>query len=988
MEIPTGSPEDPSQGPEQVPPQTQSPLRPKNPKGPKAAPRAQAQEILQPDFLRMTAPLRSLPLGFWGLPSLPNRTASTWSKGGSPSVRERVFLDHLNRYLGQAEREYRLGNYEGSQELVEGAQKLIDERIRTRKAGWEKALKISEGKLLVLEKEIQFQRFSLGREMSRVENLLAKAEPKERAALEERINQLRNGQFVLKHFDRQIKTPSLAHTNLRNYTRQKIIQAFLWGDEEKYQQAVAEIEVLAQVMKREELVGEVFEELTRQFPGYSALFGETDFSKKTQEELNQWAQQELGREFAQPGMFEPSLKTLQKTPFSKKFKKIYDTHLYRAGQIKRGLGWVLQGETRALHDREVRKTLPDLTRRPENHFRFPVEKNADYKNVKLWLEDGEKEIRALQKFLQEISQEEILKAAKSDPTGKVNYFLSQRSLGENRLAVLGEIEGQGRGIALKAVRRDFLTDLNRLEEFYQNEFDRLKKAYRKNHPEVDLILLREDSDWEEALKQGLPILASSNPLELINAGSVEKLFNTHALGFVEGARQFWGLRYPAKASNDFREDWSALQRAYQALNQFRAEKRVWQGSVLAAETFADFEKVYRPIQSHQEKFLHKGLSQVLKQAEFVAKRGGEWVPLSDQVSLGRYKVAYDEIQKISDPTQRLKKINQLAFEIQDFVFGITLEQELAMVKELRKSDFRWGAIKSVAGYMAVPGRGLKDYYTGTAKAFGPYQDQIRKAQKLFKQGKVEKARKIYNSLGQSKQRKIIIERGQSSARWSGLVVGIGIVAASALTAGAVTGALLPVGAEGLSLALSVGRFTLNATTFWATDRALNSWVYREPFLGKSATTSGKVRELSLSWFENLLFFGTLHGVSATYQRLLTGVLRPGAVGLATQEGKIWTQLKPVEQAKYFQRYYQNLSRLSKGGIWVGQEAATLMGLNAYCSVTQEGYDAFSWDTQADILLFIGGLKVVSPLSTRLIEKIDLRKVQAFTPEAPSAGALN
>ncbi|MDX1387130.1 MAG: hypothetical protein R3257_06035, partial [bacterium] len=564
-------------------------------------------------------------------------------------------------------------------------------------------------------------------------------------------------------------------------------------------------------------------------------------------------------------------------------------------------------------------------------------------------------------------------AAKEDPSGTVNFFLSQRLSGDARIQFLEEAKKNGEAINIPLLQADFTKELNQIGDIYQAEYDRLSKKFKKDYPQVMMTFLRDQGDWDQALAEGIPLDMSLVHFGGSSFSPSKSYLNTAALSLVEGANYFAGNPLKLKLGGDFLKDWQKVQEAHRELQQFQSQKGKWQKQIQSSQSVEEFKKAYQPLQKEQDKFLLKGMTGFILQAETVAKRGKSSLSDQDQKRIEAYKLqclylAYVE----KDPQQRLAKIKKLTGEIQDFILGITIEQEMAMAKSLRKADYRWGVIKG--GFRTMFTGSSPNYNNATWANFEPYQRQLAKAKELYDAGKINEARKIYYALGQSKQRQIIIERGKSSARWSGLVIGIGIVAVSALTAGALTAVALPVGAKGLTLALAVGRFALNATVFWGTERVLNGVINDQPILGSSNSFGGKLKELGGSWLETVALFGALSGSSKVFRLAINGVFTRGATRLAASEGKVFAKLSKAEKLAYHARYQEGLGRLMKAGVWTGHEITNLAGLNAFSAATDPHYQVFSWDTQADLVVFMAGLHAISPLSSRIIQKIDGRKI--------------
>lgn len=884
-------------------------------------------------------------------------------------ILEEFYVDYVQYALPLIES----GNHETAKEILNQSKARLIQRAQS--GGWQgKDILNSlwDGHRFPTETQIRKQIMLGSREEAQISHSLRKDLSKKKLDLASRFENLQQGVWKLAQFDEKVRTPSLNHTTLRNQARRKLIEAYLKGDNEILKEFQKETETLLKVMEREHLVGSVFDNFVGQFPSFSSFLGETDFSKEAIQKYNTWIAENLGTDFAKPGMFEPDVKTLRKTKFAQSYEKLAGKDPERARQIKEGIAWIVPDSTRLKHIYQVRKPLPDLSYEPINHFKFPVEENASFEELQRSLKSGNQEIGILQSFLTEIRDEEAIQAAKEDSSGKANYFLTQRLSGDARVDFLLEAQRNGEAINVPLLQEDFLKDLDRIEDFYQAEYDRLSKKFTKDHPQVMMVFFRDQEDWDQALKNGIPLDLHLVQFGNQSLGFSKDYFNTAALGLIQGANYFAGNPLQIKNDGNFMKDWEKVQEAYRELGGFKSKKAGLREKVRNADSAQAFNEAYQPVREEQDRFLMRGLAGFIDQAEKVAKRGESDLSQQDAKTIHSFRVQFIETLQIKDPKKRLENFQKLSGEIQDFILGITIEQEIAMVKTLRKHDYRWGVIKG--GFRTMATGSSPNYNNATWENFEPYQNQLNKAKRLFEEGKINEARKIYYALGQSKQRQVIIERGQSSARWSGLVIGIGIVAVSALTAGALTAVALPVGAEGLSLALAAGRFALNATVFWGTERILNGVINDQPILGRSHSFGGKIKELGGSWLETVALFGVLSGSSKVFRLALGGIFSRGATRLAASEGKAFAELSKTEKLAYLERYQEGLGRLVNAGIWAGHEATNLAGLNAFCAVTDPHYKVFSWDTQEDLLIFMAGLYAISPLSGRLIQKIDARKI--------------
>ncbi len=811
----------------------------------------------------------------------------------------------------------------------------------------------------------------LDREEERLEGQLRhEKDPAKLSGLQENLHRIREGQAALTEFDKEVRVDSLSHTELRQNVRSRLVRYYLQPDLTSFEELQKEIEVLKQVQKVEELQGYLFDELTRVVPVNSLFFGQSEVSEDYEAHLNDRAAELWRKEFGKPGPFEVRRKDVEKTLFYQELKKLEESDPERAKGIKRGLWWLMHGDTFRAQVFLLRSPVPRLSRELENLFRFPLDPGQSFPALEEMLAYGTADLAVLKSFLDEVAQEERIREAGQDPISRLQFVIDV----EDRRMFLETAAASGLDVDLGLVKEDLKRDVEILRNIYRHRLEAQKQRFLAKQSMRDRLHLESIDGWEKHLGQfdALP------PLLRVLTPAYDFDFKKTLWSFLPtqtiGDSPFPSLRPSLELRKD--PDLALVETYRDRLAEFEIQASALLEQSGSATNLQEILEAGKGLQLRLRENFEGGIQDFLEQTRLVALRGGEKLKTADQEKLRGFQSEAETLLKIQDPVERNQRTLRWMAEIQIFVLGINIEEEIALMKELQTADYHWGVIRG--GFRElIPGVASKDYNASTLRNYQVnYLHHLHQAQRLYQKGNYHEAMNIFLALQNSPQRQYNLEKGKSSARWSGLTIGIGIVAASVLTAGTLTEILLPVGVEGMSLLLAAGRFTVMATTFWATDRFLDSKIYGHSFWGSSATTGGKINDVLWSYLENLLMFGAFSGAGKLYQGFVRSALVPHAERLAIQSGAgNFLKLPKHLQDEFILKALQGLGKSGRFAIGAGGHVNSWFSLNLWSALSQPGYDAFSWETQQDLVLFLSAMSLFHPLSERIHQAVGLRKIR-------------
>ncbi len=932
------------------------------------------------EFFSNTAPAPELLSALFIIPLVRPGLSRLWRNSGDAAkpTSQAVDLKKWERSLAQADSLRREGRYEAAHESLLNLRKSLAAEYKNLGQGPGDPLLIFwDEQVTPLEAKVQYSWKKLENEAAVLEAKIGNQDLKRVPVLIRRLKKVREGIAQLARMAQELPLKSLAHGEWPEDFRGRLIEFYLSPKQAGREELDREWQTLVGLQEFESQQAFYFEQLTKVVPANSIFFGSPKATSETEQDLDRKAGTLWNPDYSRKSPLEIPRSELENTAFFRRLRELGENDPEQTAAIERGLATLMQGETFKQNAFRLRSPAPRLSQGIQNLFRAPLPPGTPLWVFEAWWKTQEADLHALKTFLEAVAHEEEVAEIAKSPSSQIQYAVQFN----RQFSFLEQAAAMGTGVDFDLVKRDLLRHTEVLRAVEQEKLEALRKKFLSGLPDKVQRSFQEEGAWErfrEIEEQALWFQVLSPAYQVDWKRSLLSILPNAKFQFgTDLSPALWVASDP---------NWAAILKQEAKIEAFEQEAALILQGVMEAETLPEALQAGLPLEEKFNALLLDAVDTLKGQAEYLAKGG------SASVSQ-RYR---EEVATIQAKAQKISAMDHTEFrgqlamswlaDVQIFVLGINIRQEIELMRALKDADLRWGALKNTAWHF-TPFVATEDYGSRTQENFEEnYLQHLLKAKAAYDRGEYPEAMPAFNALQGSPQRRINLERGASSARWSGLSIGIGIVAISALTAGVATEALLPVGVEGVGFALSAARFVTNASVFWATDRFLNSQVNDQPLLGSSKSAAGKAGELVESYFENLLMFGFLSGAGKAYQGLLFRVMTPQAERIAIQMGQEvspgmklrpgdFSKLPAEVQARLVRQAFQNLRWKGKSAVALGANANTWLSLNLWSAITDANYDLFSWQTQEDLVIFLAGLKLAHPLTEAVQQHLGMRKIR-------------